>query len=167
MNQATQAEWEAMWAPYDEPIYREALSHIRPGTIVLDIGAGDLRFARLAASRAGFVYAVERRPELVGAALTTDLPANIEVICADARTVAFPDDVDTAILLMRHCIHFDLYVRKLEAIGCRYLITNARWGMGVELIDLNQSPSPLSKRRPAGLPVAAEEPVFVKGCRIN
>jgi hypothetical protein len=38
---------------------------------------------------------------------------------------------------MRHCTHFDLYVKKLQNTGCRRLITNARWGSGVELIDLH------------------------------
>lgn len=136
--QATQTEWEAQWAPYDEPTYLEALAHIRPGAIVLDIGAGDLRFAHMAASRANFIYAVERRPELAALAATADLPANVEVICADARTLPFPEDIDTAVLLMRHCAHFGLYVGKLEAVGCRRLITNARWGFGVECIDLSR-----------------------------
>ncbi len=42
-----------------------------------------------------------------------------------------------AVLLMRHCTHYALYVEKLRAAGCRRLITNARWGMGVEVIDLS------------------------------
>jgi rubredoxin len=44
--------------------------------------------------------------------------------------------VTVAVLLMRHCTHYALYVEKLRAAGCRRLITNARWGMGVEVIDL-------------------------------
>ncbi len=90
LGQAAQTDWEAMWAPYDEPTYAEALSHVPTGAIVLDIGAGDLRFVRLAALRAGFVYAIERNPDLLSPSLTTDLPPNIELICADARMVPFP-----------------------------------------------------------------------------
>jgi hypothetical protein len=40
------------------------------------------------------------------------------------------------VLLMRHCTHYALYVSKLRAAGCQRLITNARWRMGVEVIDL-------------------------------
>src|SRR3990172_2227545 len=59
------AEWEAAWAPYDETTYRAALELIRPDDVVLDIGAGDLRFARRAAARARTVIAVEQRAELL------------------------------------------------------------------------------------------------------
>ena len=38
---------------------------------------------------------------------------------------------------MRHCQHYALYVSKLRAIGCQHLITNARWHMGVEVVDLS------------------------------
>jgi hypothetical protein len=38
---------------------------------------------------------------------------------------------------MRHCTHFDLYVQKLQVASCNRLITNARWGSGVEVIDLH------------------------------
>lgn len=139
---ATQADWEAMWAPYDGPTYQEALSLIPFGATVLDIGSGDLRFARMAAGRAALIYAIERRPELAASALASELPSNIKVICGDASTISFPAHVDTAVLLMRHCAEFDHYRRKLEAVGCRYLITNARWGMGVERIDLDRSALP-------------------------
>lgn len=142
MVPATPAAWEAMWAPYDEPTYLEALAHIPFGAVVLDIGAGDMRFARLAAGRVAFVYAIERRPELVAAALASGLPENVSVTCGDARVLPFPGEVDTAVLLMRHCTEFRLYLQKLVAVGCRYLITNARWGMGVERIDLRQPPLP-------------------------
>lgn len=125
--------WETMWATYDEETYAQTLAHIPRGAVVLDIGAGDLRLARRIAERARIVYAIEQRPELVAGAPT---PPNLVVICGDARTLPFPTGVDTAVLLMRHCRHFSLYRAKLEAIGCERLITNARWGMGVECIDL-------------------------------
>ena len=37
---------------------------------------------------------------------------------------------------MRHCTHYALYVDKLRAAGCQRLITNTRWGMDVEVVDL-------------------------------
>ena len=66
--------------------------------------------------------------------------SNLITLCGDARTLPFPPGIDTAILLMRHCRHFSLYRQKLEAAGCVRLITNARWGMGVECINLTASP---------------------------
>jgi hypothetical protein len=68
-------------------------------------------------------------------------PANLFVICGDARVLPFPA-ADTAVLLMRHCRHFRLYRAKLEAAGCARLITNARWGLGVECLDLAAAPRP-------------------------
>jgi len=132
--------WEALWAPYDEDTYRLALSFVPAGAAVLDIGAGDLRFARRLAARASVVYAVERNRALLGG----PAPGNVRVICADARAWPFPSGVEVAVLLMRHCAHFALYRRKLEAVGARRLITNARWGMGVECIDLSIPARPYS-----------------------
>lgn len=37
---------------------------------------------------------------------------------------------------MRHCQNFRLLADKLVAAGARRLITNVRWGLGVELVDL-------------------------------
>ena len=125
-------DWEGTWAAYDEDTYAAALALVPPGAVVLDIGAGDLRFARRLAGRARLVYAVERRPEL----LVGGAPGNVRLVCADARDWPFPPGLDAAVLLMRHCAHFALYRRKLVAAGGRWLITNARWGMGVEGIDL-------------------------------
>jgi hypothetical protein len=146
LNTPAPVDWATLWAPYDEATYRAALADIPRGATVLDIGAGDLRFARRVAAWARFVYAVERRPELAAAALAAqppdDLPPNIAVICADARLIDVPDGVDTAVLLMRHSPDFDLYARKLAAAGCRRLITNARWGMSVECVDLARPAMP-------------------------
>jgi len=50
----------------------------------------------------------------------------------------FPAGITVAILLMRHCTHYPLYAQKLRQIGCQRLITNARWRMGVELVQLDQ-----------------------------
>lgn len=133
------AVWEAMWAPYDDETYARALALVPPGANVLDIGAGDLRLARRLAGRARAVYAIEVHPELMAG---LSLPRNVTAICGDARTLPFPAGIDTAVLLMRHCRHFALYREKLEAAGCARLITNARWGMGVESIDLTRPPRP-------------------------
>lgn len=132
--------WEQMWAPYDEPMYTAVLDAIRSDDVVLDIGAGDLRLTRRLAQRARRVYALEMNAALLPPAMT--LPPNLHSVCADARSYPFPTDVTLAVLLMRHCQHVAVYAEKLRAVGCRYLITNARWGFGVECIDL------LAARRP-------------------
>lgn len=134
-----ESEWEAMWSPYDEETYARALSYIPDGATVLDIGAGDLRLARRIAARARVVHAIERNPALSSG---EPLPPNLIAVCGDARALPFPAGIDTAVLLMRHCRHFALYRRKLEAIGCARLITNARWRMGVECMDLRVRPRP-------------------------
>lgn len=129
--------WEALWAPYDEPTYEAVVAWVQPEDVVLEIGAGDLRLARRLAAKAHQVYAIEMEPHLVTTAVTGNkLPANLSVTCADARHVPLPPGVTTAVLLMRHCHHFRLYASKLVMAGCRQLITNARWRLGVERIDL-------------------------------
>ena len=130
-------DWEAAWAAYDESTYHAALDYIGPADVVLDIGAGDLRFARQAARRARSVIAIERRPELL---LAGPSPDNLTVICADALKVPFPPGISVAVLLMRHCCHFAEYIAKLRGTGCRRLVTNARWGMSVEHISLVRQP---------------------------
>lgn len=60
----------------------------------------------------------------------------LTVVCTDARSEPVPPGVTVAVLLMRHCTHYALYVEKLRAAGCQRLITNARWGVGVEVINL-------------------------------
>ncbi len=127
--------WEEMWAPYDEPTYTVALEQIRANDIVLEIGAGDLRLARRIAQRAQKVYAIERKAELVDDPDLT-VPENCQVITADARWTPFPRDITIAVLLMRHCSNLARYWTKLTGTGCERLITNARWGLGVETIDL-------------------------------
>jgi SAM-dependent methyltransferase len=126
--------WEQMWARYDAATYTAVLDHVTPQDVVLDIGAGDLYLARRLAARAHKVYAIEIQPALLAAG--ANCPPNLRPICADARREPFPRDVTTAVLLMRHCTHFALYWRKLKATNCRTLLTNARWGLGVEHIDL-------------------------------
>jgi SAM-dependent methyltransferase len=134
--QTRQEEWEWLWAPYDAPTYHLVLEQIKPNDIVLEIGAGDLRLSRQIAARARWVYAIEINESLLEAARGA-LPANLQLIIGDARVMPFADGTSSAVLLMRHCTHFSLYFDKLQAAGCRRLITNARWGMGVETINLN------------------------------
>ena len=129
-------DWEQLWAPYDETTYRAALALIRPDDVALDIGAGDLRFAHRAASRARAVIAIEQRVELLAGPFSSNLTA----ICGDALTWSFPAGITVGVLLMRHCAHFAEYVAKLRAVGCARLITNARWGMDVECVSLAPLP---------------------------
>jgi hypothetical protein len=134
--------WEEQWAPYDEATYEFVLSQVRGEDVVLDIGAGDLRLARRMVQRVQKVCALEIQSALVKNVL---LPVNLEVIYADARTVPFPAEITVAVLLMRHCTHFAHYWDKLTAVGCQFLITNARWRVGVERIDLNAIRRPFSQ----------------------
>lgn len=132
--------WEAAWSPYDEDTYRFVLDHVGPGDVVLDIGAGDLRLARRLAAVARRVIAIEINPAVLALA-SPERPSNLSVLCADARYVPFPLGISVGVLLVRHCEHFRLYVDKLRAVSCRRLITNARRGMGVEVVDLGPAPS--------------------------
>lgn len=142
-------DWELVWAPYEEEVYDRILARLRPGERVLDIGAGDLRLSLRMAERGCQVVAVERQWALLARGIRTlgmlpgalrwgqplSLSDRLVIVWADARTWPFPP-VETAVLLMRHCTAFSLYLRKLRAAGCRRLFTNARWRMGVEEIDL-------------------------------
>ncbi|NMB87560.1 MAG: rRNA adenine methyltransferase [Chloroflexi bacterium] len=138
-NQSCQVDdidWEMLWAPYDADTYALVLREIRPADVVIDIGAGDFRLVTQMAGIAHTVYGVEIHSGLMPPAHQT--PANVVAINADARQWPFPDDITTAVLLMRHCSHFSTYYQKLKTTGCKKLITNARWRMGVEVIDLRQ-----------------------------
>lgn len=132
-------DWEAWFSPYDEETYNAVLSHVASDDVVLDIGAGDLRLALRMVERARSVYAVEVNPLVIGRSLEViglDLPRNLHVLCANALDITVPADVTVAVLLMRHCQHFGVYFDRLQAAGCRHLVTNARWGNGVESINL-------------------------------
>ena len=148
MIPATPQEWEALWAPYDEPTYAAVLAAVHPDDVVLEIGAGDLRLARRLAGAARQVIAWERQTAVLPS-LSRPLPTNLIVQTVDARYAPMPEQVTTAVLLMRHCQHFHLYTNKLRAAGCDRLITNARWGMGVETIQL-RLPRMLYRTAPMG-----------------
>lgn len=132
------SDWEALFAPYDQPTYQAVLNLLLPEDVVLDIGAGDLRLACQMAGRVQKVYAVEVNALVLdqASASSDPLPGSLIPICADARFFDFPKDVTVGVLLMRHCIHFRLYFDKLRDAGARRLVTNARWRMGVEAVDL-------------------------------
>ena len=132
-------DWEGWFSPYDDGVYDAVLSHMAREDVVLEIGAGDLRLALRMAERVQKVYAVEVNPLLVAQALETiglDLPRHLHVICSNALDLHVPSDVTVAVLLMRHCQHFATYFDRLQAAGCLWLLTNARWRTDVELIDL-------------------------------
>lgn len=129
-------DWEQLWSPYDEQTYQSVLQYILPDDIVLDIGAGDFRLAQRVALCARWVYGIEIQTRLFPQEVTAQ---NVEMILADALILPFPGGITVGILLMRHCRHFRHYVEKLKLAGARRLITNARWGMGVEVIDLDQT----------------------------
>jgi SAM-dependent methyltransferase len=128
-----------MFAPYDPPTYQAVLDQVRTDDVILDIGAGDLRLTRRMARIARVVYAVEINTGVLNQANAErdPLPANLIPIQADARTLDFPCDITLGVLLMRHCSCFRLYAKKLQNAGARRLITNARWRMDVEVIDLS------------------------------
>lgn len=135
-------DWEMAWSPYDEPTYAAVTAVLKPTDVVLDIGAGDLRLARQMAVLVRKVIAWEIQSDILSLGIDSSLPANLALMVTDARQEAVPTDVNVAVLLMRHCTHFRLYAEKLVAAGCRWLLTNARWGLDVEKVDL------LAKRIP-------------------
>lgn len=124
---------ENVWAPYDESIYGPALNALSAADVVLDIGAGDLRFAKRAAVRAKHVIALEQQAELIGPG---PWPANLDIVITDALRWPFPNGITVGVLLMRHCTHYRAYAERLRAAGATRLVTNARWGMNVEVVDL-------------------------------
>jgi hypothetical protein len=132
------SDWEAMFAPYDQGTYQAVLEQLRPDDVLLDIGAGDLRLSRQMAGQVRKVYAVEINAQVLerSKSFSEPLPGNLVPICANARTLDFPADITAGVLLMRHCTCFRLYVDKLEKAGARRLITNARWHMNVEMVNL-------------------------------
>lgn len=132
----TAIEWERHWAPYDDQTYQAVLSQVQASDVVLEIGAGDFRLAHWLAEKARHVFAIELNPALVSIAQERFAPHNLSIILADAYSYPFPGETSVAVLLMRHCRRFDLFADKLAAIGCQRLITNARWGFDVEVIDL-------------------------------
>jgi len=134
-------DWEGWWSPYTEDDYRYVLDRVGPDDVVLDIGAGDLRLAVRLAEKVRRVYAVEVNPVVLGPALAAighAMPRNLVVICANVLDIAFPQDITAAVLLMRHCQHFDELVARLLTTGCQRLFTNVVSRLAVEDIDLGR-----------------------------
>jgi len=133
------SDWEKIWSPYDEDLYKVVLDTVEPEDVVLAIAAGDLRLARRVAEKCKCVYAFELNTEIIAAGLKKHgqpVPENLLVINVDARDYPFPDGITAGVLMMRHCQSVELYVEKLVDAGAGRLITNARWRFGVEIIDL-------------------------------
>ncbi len=130
--------WEALYAPYDQPTYQAVLDQLKSNDIVLDIGAGDLRLSRQMAMITRKVYAVEINGRVLDDAHSSPdpLPSNLIPICADARLLDFPTNITVGVLMMRHCTCYRLYATKLQKTGATRLITNARWRMDVEVVNL-------------------------------
>jgi hypothetical protein len=142
--------WEAAWAPYDESTYHQVCAAVTAQDTLLEIGAGDLRLARRLAGIARRVIAVELQGALLQRARgAAALPGNLFAVQADARSFPTPPGVTAAVLLMRHCTHFQQYAQNLKLAGVNRLITNARWGMGVEVIEL-QAPRQAYQQLPMG-----------------
>jgi hypothetical protein len=127
-----------MHAHYDALTYQAVLDYLSTEDVVLDIGAGDLRLARRMAEIARKVYAVESNARVLDQAYVSrdPLPSNLIALCADARLLDFPSDITTGVLMMRHCTCFRLYADKVRNAGAARLVTNARWRMDVEVVDL-------------------------------
>src|SRR4029453_356232 len=117
-----------------------------PEDTLLDIGAGDLRLTRQMARIARKVYAFEINSQILDQAKASPepSPANLIPICADARTVDFPTDITAGVVLIRHCTCFRLYADKLQKAGAVRLITNARWHMDVEEVNLSVQRKPFT-----------------------
>jgi hypothetical protein len=142
------AAWEALWAPYDQPTYQAVVDKLAPNDIILEIGAGDLRLSKQMAKLTRTVYAIEIQELPLNQAFNSmyeHLPGNLIVIHGDACSLPFPSGITIGVLLMRHCIHFQLYASKLIKARCQMLITNARWRMGVEAISLQEPRVPFDK----------------------
>ncbi|HVP22095.1 MAG TPA: rRNA adenine N-6-methyltransferase family protein, partial [Anaerolineaceae bacterium] len=87
------AIWELMWAPYDQPTYELVLRTIRAEDEVLEIGAGDLRLAVQIARIAKWVVAIEIHPEIIERGLSNapqGIPGNLTILPGDARLLPFP-----------------------------------------------------------------------------
>jgi len=83
--------------------YDSMLELLSPGDVVLDAGAGDLRFSLMMSQHVERVYAVEFSPETVWRALRIigyDLPTNLQVTCAHWDDYPVPDDVTVIIVLV-------------------------------------------------------------------
>lgn len=84
-----------MYIPHTKN-YKPMLERLSVNDVVCDMGAGDLRFALMAAEKVKKIYAVEFNPETLGAALSIigySKPRHLVAICCDWRRFAIPADV--------------------------------------------------------------------------
>ena len=89
----------------EEWYYRDVQKLLNRDDVVLDAGAGDLRFSLIMSEFVKKVYAVEINPKILGYALKTvgfDMPENVVVIAGDVREIELPSDVTTIVCLMIH-----------------------------------------------------------------
>ena len=76
--------------------HKPMLEYLSFEDIVCDMGAGDLRFALMAAEKVKKIYAIEFNPITLGDALSIigyKKPRNIIPICCDWRYISVPTDV--------------------------------------------------------------------------
>jgi len=102
-----------MLVPQEEN-YKEAFKKLRDNDVLMDMGAGDLRFALRASALCKKVYAVEMNTKTLTRALNIigyGIPRNLIVICADWRDVKIPEDVTVIMCL---CNGADLEKRWLD-----------------------------------------------------
>ncbi|MCR9122571.1 MAG: methyltransferase domain-containing protein [Phyllobacteriaceae bacterium] len=83
--------------------YRRAIAaSVRPGDVVIDVGAGTLALSLLALDAgAGHVHAIEADPAMAAVALEVaaenGLTDRVSVICGDARSVQLPSAADVIV----------------------------------------------------------------------
>ena len=88
--------------------YQTVFDLMPENAIVLDAGAGDLRFAMALSTKVKLVYAVEINPTIIGRALSVigyDLPINVITICTDCFRYEIPTDVTDISCIMIHRAH--------------------------------------------------------------
>lgn len=93
------------------------LEKIEKGWIVLDIGSNTGLMASLLAEKAGFVYGIEIKKELIDEADSKRKKANIEYLCADAEKFEFSGlgNIDCVILsnVLEHIENRTLFLKDL------------------------------------------------------
>lgn len=101
--------------------------HVKPGSIVLDLGAGSGILSLLACKfGAQRVYAVDPNPlvwALVDAAKRNGFEDQIVVICADSREIDLPDRVDVILADIRGTLPLFGGTQAIVSDACRRFLT--------------------------------------------